>query len=102
MVSFLGDCCTLIIHSELNGLNGTSQFYFKYANTSEREVTLRRSIAAAQRMLQKNPKCDWSRSCLEAAKETLQRLIVSRHKMLFRSSAAWWSKNGDKVNQQFF
>ena len=22
--------------------------------------------------------------------------------MLFRSSAAWWSKNGDKVNQQFF
>ena len=39
---------------------------------------------------------------MEAAKETLQRLIVSRNKMVFRSSAAWWSRNGDKVNQQFF
>ena len=70
--------------------------------SKEREVRLRRSIAAAQRMLQKNPKCLWSRSGLEAAKETLQRLIVSRNKMVFRSSAAWWSRNGDKVNQQFF
>ena len=65
-------------------------------------MRLRRSIAAAQRMLQKNPKCDWSRAGFDVAKETLQRLIVSKNNMLLRSSATWWSKNGDKVNQQIF
>ena len=74
----------------------------RIVRSKEREVRLRRAIAAAQRMLQKNPKCDWSRVGPEAAKETLEQLIVSRNKMLFRSSATWWSKNGDKVNQQFF
>ena len=74
----------------------------RIAKSKEREVGLRRSIAAAQRMLQKDPTCQWSRAGLEAARETLQRLIMSRNTMLFRSSAAWWSKNGDKVNHQFF
>ena len=60
----------------------------RIVRSKEREVRLRRAIAAAQRMLQKNPNCQWSRSGLEAAKETLQRLIVSRNKMVFRSSAA--------------
>ena len=32
----------------------------------------------------------------------MQRLIASRNTMLFRSSAAWGSKNGDKVNKEFF
>ena len=74
----------------------------RIAKSKEREVGLRRSIAAAQRMLQKDPTCQWSRAGLEAARETLQRLIMSRNTMLFRSSAAWWSKNGDKVNHQIF
>ena len=74
----------------------------RIAKSKEREVGLRRSIAAAQRMLQKDPTCQWSRAGLEAARETLQRLIMSRNTMLFRSSATWWSKNGDKVNHQIF
>ena len=74
----------------------------RIVRSKEREVRLRRAIAAAQRMLQKNPNCQWSRSGLEAAKETLQRLIVSRNKMVFMSLATWWSRNGDKMNQQFF
>ena len=39
---------------------------------------------------------------LEDGREMLQRLIASRNTMLCTSSAAWWSKNGDKVNKQFF
>ena len=36
---------------------------------------------------------------VQAAKEMLQRLIASTNTMLFMSSAAWWSKNGDKLNK---
>ena len=74
----------------------------RIVRSKEEEMCLRRSIAAAQRLLQKDPRCQWSRAGLEAARETLQCLIASRNTMLFRSSAAWWSKNGDKVNKQFF
>ena len=65
-------------------------------------MCLRRSMVAAQRLLQKDPRCQWSRAGLEASRETLQCLIASRNVMLFRSLAAWWSKNEDKVNKQFF
>ena len=43
----------------------------RIAKSKERQVGLRRSIAAAQRMLQKDPTCQWSRAGLEAARETL-------------------------------
>ena len=64
----------------------------RIVRSKEREVRLRRAIIATQRMLQKNPKCLWSRSGLEATKETLQRLIMSRNKMVFRSLAAEWGQ----------
>ena len=43
-----------------------------------------------------------SKAGIEAASETLQHLIASKNTMLFRSSATWWSKNGDKMNKYFF
>ena len=61
----------------------------RIAKSKEEEMQLRRTIATAQRLLQKDPHAFGLGQPL-------------RNTMLFRSSAAWWSKSGDKVNKQIF
>ena len=66
------------------------------------ETKLRKSVAAAQRLLQADPSCNWSRAKLEEAKLKLRERTLEKNRMLFRRAAAWWARTDDKVNRHFF
>ena len=66
------------------------------------ETKLRKAVAAAQRLLQVDPGCTWSRAKLEEAKMKVQERTLEKNRMLFRRNAAWWARKDDKVNRHFF
>ena len=66
------------------------------------ETKLRKAVAAAQRLLQADPRCNWSRAKLEEAKMKIQERTLEKNQMLFRRTATWWARKDDKVNRHFF
>jgi hypothetical protein len=63
------------------------------------ETKLRKVVAVAQRLLQVDLGCNWSKAKLEEAKMKVQQeRTLEKNRMLFRRNATWWASKDNKVN----